>query len=807
MNGAGALPAWLLVAAGGVVRSLRPEPVQHLMESRGARPHTPHTYDAPGATLSGTAFLTETPLARGGLMRRVLALSVLLLCLPSLASALLIRVDFTVIGDAESRYYDPETGEIFYGDPHPIGPVSGFFTFDSALLAQANPPDLTFWEGLGATEVHFSWQGVDWTAQGDGEAGEDTADIWYLRTNDDGELTGWSIYGRFGPGLSPPIHDFEIRSDVSVDDHPFLYTNEEFVLNSSTLAWHGELVSWSYREITENVPLSLSVDVMFDVGSISDGAGGSIVTWRDNGRGTSNMRIYAQRVLEDGIVDPRWPTGGRILCAAPSIRYDPRVISDGAGGAIVAWSDYRSSNQGGQIYAQHVLEDGSVDPSWPADGLAVCPASNFQARPVLVSDDNGGAIIAWSDSRSTVTGADVYAQHVRANGTVDPAWPVDGTAICISPHNLSTISIVSEGTGGAIVCWIDFRSGHGDIYAQHVWGNGVVDLDWPINGRPLSITAANKSSLTAVSDGNGGAIATWSSGTGISPGDLHSQYVMIDGTLAAGWPVNGLTVCNAPGFQHEPTSVADGSGGAIVTWYDNRDGGDHDIYAQHVLGNGTLDPAWPAGGLAVCAVASDQRSPAITTDGDGGAIISWSDARVGPGDVGDIYAQRVLAGGTADPRWPVNGGAVCTATDVQEVPVLIPDGQHGAIVAWLDNRGGAGRRDVYAQRVNFFGTLTSVEEDAPLARNSFDLPRPNPFNPVTRIPYTMASPGRVRIQVFDITGRLVRTVEDSTRPAGQHTAEWDGRTNAGESAASGAYFGRITFPDGSHSERKLTILR
>jgi hypothetical protein len=184
-------------------------------------------------------------------MRRALALSVLLLYLPSVASALLIRVDFTVIGDSGSRWYDPATQtNVEGGDPHrPDGPVSGFFIFDSALLSRANPDDLTFWEGLGATQVHFSWQGVNWMAQGSGESGETTADIWYLRTNEDGDLTGWSLYGRSGPGLSPPIHDFEIRSDADVLDHPFMYTNELLVLNTSTLAWHGELLSWSYREL------------------------------------------------------------------------------------------------------------------------------------------------------------------------------------------------------------------------------------------------------------------------------------------------------------------------------------------------------------------------------------------------------------------------------------------------------------------------------------------------------------------------------------------------------------------------------
>jgi hypothetical protein len=103
--------------------------------------------------------------------------------------------------------------------------------------------------------------------------------------------------------------------------------------------------------------------------------------------------------------------------------------------------------------------------------------------------------------------------------------------------------------------------------------------------------------------------------------------------------------------------------------------------------------------------------------------------------------------------------------------------------------------------------IAAVTANVPRATNSMALPRPNPFNPDTQIPYTLAAPGRVTIRVFDASGRLVRTVEDVRRPAGSFAAMWDGRTDAGTAAASGTYFGRITFPDGETSERKLTILR
>ena len=71
----------------------------------------------------------------------------------------------------------------------------------------------------------------------------------------------------------------------------------------------------------------------------------------------------------------------------------------------------------------------------------------------------------------------------------------------------------------------------------------------------------------------------------------------------------------------------------------------------------------------------------------------------------DIYAQHVLASGAVDPLWSTDGRAICTASNNQFYPVMAPDGLGGAIVTWYDLRGGTGLGDVYAQRVARFGYL------------------------------------------------------------------------------------------------------
>jgi len=103
-----------------------------------------------------------------------------------------------------------------------------------------------------------------------------------------------------------------------------------------------------------------------------------------------------------------------------------------------------------------------------------------------------------------------------------------------------------------------------------------------------------------------------------------------------------------------------------------------------------------------------------------------------------------------------------------------------------------------------------VEEPAPETPphvNALLQNRPNPFNPETLIPYSIAIRGRVVIRVFDVMGRCVKTLVDRVETAGIHAIRWNGKTDGGARAASGVYFYRIAYPSGEVSAKKLMIVR
>jgi hypothetical protein len=65
---------------------------------------------------------------------------------------------------------------------------------------------------------------------------------------------------------------------------------------------------------------------------------------------------------------------------------------------------------------------------------------------------------------------------------------------------------------------------------------------------------------------------------------------------------------------------------------------------------------------------------------------------------------------------------------------------------------------------------------------------PNPFNPVTIISFDLPRGGYTSLIVYDLTGRLVRTLVAEVLPAGGHQRKWDGVDNGGEAVAAGVYF-------------------
>ena len=87
---------------------------------------------------------------------------------------------------------------------------------------------------------------------------------------------------------------------------------------------------------------------------------------------------------------------------------------------------------------------------------------------------------------------------------------------------------------------------------------------------------------------------------------------------------------------------------------------------------------------------------------------------------------------------------------------------------------------------------------------------PNPFNPETWIPYQLAETADVSMNIYDVSGRLVRTISVGFKPVGyyltrERAAYWDGRNEAGESVSSGVYFLQFVAGDFAATQRVVIV--
>jgi hypothetical protein len=83
---------------------------------------------------------------------------------------------------------------------------------------------------------------------------------------------------------------------------------------------------------------------------------------------------------------------------------------------------------------------------------------------------------------------------------------------------------------------------------------------------------------------------------------------------------------------------------------------------------------------------------------------------------------------------------------------------------------------------------------------------PNPFNPVTVIRFAIAEPGRVKLIVYDVSGRPVRTLVEGARGINRYEVVWDGRDDGGRKIASGVYVYELDAP-GYRESKKMVLLK
>jgi hypothetical protein len=638
--------------------------------------------------------------------------------------------------------------------------------------------------------------------------------------------------------------------------------------------------------------------------------GVAIVVFQDSRAAGGDL--YAQRMTAAGSLT--WGTGGAAVCTQAGAQVAPVAVPDGAGGVLVFWEDERNLGVSDRdLYGQRLNTAGAL--SWTAAGTVVCTAAGTQQDLCAVSDGSGGAIVAWEDARDAGSnGLDIYAQRVNGAGTA--RWFNNGRAVCGLAGGQADPVVAADPYGGAWFAWTDARADAwtgAQIYAQALAGDGLAR--WTAGGVPAGPAAGEQFGAVLAATGDGAAALAWTDErTGYQ--DVRGQRFDVAG--AAQWETAGLLVGGAPFNQHG-VGVAAGTGGEILAvWDDERLAAD--VYAQRVDRTGWLgDPApalvsaadrpddqggqvrltwspswldaWGEPGVTTYHVlnrrpgAKARGGAADAAKGNGAGaddlrawlLDGWTEvAQVPPLQLasyavnaptyGDwtgssqpvtefmvvaeagshLLPSGVLSGHSVDnlsPGAPLNLLAQSDHFDVllawQPSGVLDEDLHHynvyrsgnpafvpgpatlltdTVVTTYAEVRVPQGRWYFRVTAVDIHGnesvpsdlaemlSLVAVDGAGPPARLAVRSATPNPFNPVTEIRCELPAAGAVRLQVYDVAGRPVRGLVDGARGAGTFTVTWDGRDDTGRTVPSGVYFARLT-AGAAESVLKLVLAR
>lgn len=381
------------------------------------------------------------------------------------------------------------------------------------------------------------------------------------------------------------------------------------------------------------------------------------------------------------------------VCSQAADQHSAKIAPDGSGGWIVAWVDERTGANPA-IYAQRVNASGAR--AWAADGVLAFQTAGFFSDFELVGDGQGGAFLAVVDSQDALQ-YHVYLQRLTATGS-----RVSGTGgvAAVSGSSWAQVkpTLVNTETGVAVVVFQDSRAAGGDLYAQRMTSGG--SLTWGTGGTAVCTQAGGQFEPCAVADGSGGVIVFWEDerDVALNARDIYGQRLTSAG--AQQWTAAGAVVSTAAADQRTIAAAADGSGGAIVAWEDSRDFATNgrDIYAMRINGAGTA--RWFNNGRAVCAQANDQSDPVVAADPYGGGWFGWVDEREPVSGGAQIYVQSLAGDGL--PLWAVDGQPAGPAHGGQSGVSAVATGDGSVAFVWVDRRTGA--LDIRAQRFDAAGT-------------------------------------------------------------------------------------------------------
>ena len=471
------------------------------------------------------------------------------------------------------------------------------------------------------------------------------------------------------------------------------------------------------------------------------------------------------------------------------------VVPTSDHGLIVVYTDYRGDNAE-TIRAQKISRTG--ERLWGDFGTQV--VGSVQSPDCLngASDDNNGVYFAFTVSILELGYLNkVYFQHVNASG--QPLLGNFGTPILATDYE-QTFSSCTKSGDNVYTGFIEASYSGNDIYriqvlrmnpdGTHQWVTTIADSSTPSSS--TTGPTGNRQYLKMMPGLDGSVIAYWQEYRRDTGGtaQIYAQCVNPDGSIQ--WEQGGKRVGTSNYCQYNACAIPV-SDGYWFAWVDNRLSGCSQIFAQHLLDNGTK-LLGDSGQLVTSSTSYQSTLDLAPLDSNGVMVVFQSTY------YDSIYYNKI--GGTPlrsdgtimQPSLWNDQSIIANPALAQEPKVARIPGANAAIVNYIDGRSrfrNSDRINLSTQRVTF--DPVAVESFEPAIPTGFTLSQnwPNPFNSSTQFRFTLPLRSDVKVTVTDILGRTMYEKSLGSLAPGSYTAHWNGQLANGAYASSGTYFLKV----------------
>ncbi len=492
----------------------------------------------------------------------------------------------------------------------------------------------------------------------------------------------------------------------------------------------------------------------------SDGEGGAYVVWSNFSY--VKTRIYLQHVNKYGIKSLVTPM---IVCDTSDLQRERTIVEDGYGGAIIMVSAYKIIGQIGgfnitntTIYLQRINK--SLTKLWGENGLRVSTRENNQdcyAYPKIVSDKKNNAYIFFGDRRDTVNGEayNLYMQRIRYDGK--RMWGDSG--ISVATNVVTPKWFLMKSLSDRIIAW--YVQPWGRLVSYDTLGNKLWLLDTEYKAYYHLEVVNNDKFFATRQYSADGAVKTFQANLFDSNGD----------STWSEW----RTIADSSNFNFVSSNVKIMYDTVLVINYPklNFQTNLSEYYLQAITVSGEL---LYSNQKKYAGVNSKSYRPADLTVSNNGDFIALHSF---PTDsTFNTYAQKINIYG--DLLWDSLGVLLSNK--------MIPN--YGGIYYYYiisDNIGGAialgsnePNKGIYLQQINKNGDIGSVLTTVS-KNNYFRTPSslelsqnyPNPFNPTTTIRYQLPAKNVVILKIYDLLAREITTLVNEQQDAGTYSAQWN----------------------------------